>query len=268
MYIISSRKDFWNDNKITTKSDDEIREVDLLNSSSISKTKTDYISHISGKKVLLLIHGYNNEPNDVMRAYDIIEKNVNNIIGYFDVIVGYSWPGGDDFSDYYSAKNRASAVSNRCKLLFVDTMDKCEELGVMSHSMGCRISLMAYERLQSENHSKTIPIWQYLMAAAVDNESIETGERYYGATVYDDHSYVFHSKQDSVLGNYYRAAEWDRALGYSGPENISDIHATTKVANCKKIIKAHGDYKRTAQIYKYIYDELSGNPRPQFSTVT
>lgn len=216
----------------------------------------------------MLIHGYNNEPDDVMRAYSIIERNTNTIIKHFDVIVGYSWPGGDDALDYFSAKNRAAAVTNRCKSLLQDTMSKCTELGVMSHSMGCRISLMAFERLQTESHPKTVPTWQYLMAAAVDNESIETGERYYDATLYDDVSYVFHSKHDSVLSKAYRLAEWDRALGYSGPESVADIHGTTKIVNCKKVIRSHGDYKRTAQIYEYIRDELEGNSRAKFSTLT
>lgn len=39
MYIVSSRKDFWNDNKITTDSLDEIREVNLQTSSTIKKTR-------------------------------------------------------------------------------------------------------------------------------------------------------------------------------------------------------------------------------------
>lgn len=268
MYIISSRKDFWNNNEIIDGLEDEIHEVDLQTFAMTTKEQGDYEKLIQGKKVLLLIHGYNNEPRDVMRAYDIIEQNTKSIIGYFDVVVGYTWPGGDDPGDYFSAKNRAAAVVNRCKLLLKSTMDECTELGVMSHSMGCRISLMAYERLQNENYPKADRIWQYLMAAAVDNESIETGERYYDATVYDNNTYVFHSKNDSALSLGYRFLEWDRALGHSGPENVADIHATTKVANCKRVIKSHGDYKRTPQIYEYIKNELSGTASAQFSTLT
>jgi esterase/lipase superfamily enzyme len=241
--------------------------LDFSTSTDNTSDLVSYKQAINNKNVLLLIHGYNNDPNDVNRAYEIIEKNTKQHIQHFDIVVGYTWPGGDDGLDYFSAKKRASSVAKRFNSILRETMSQCTSLGIMSHSMGGRISLMALESLQLANHPKSVPVWQYLMATAVDNESIEVGERYYDATQYDDHSYIFHSKRDTVLKTAYLLAEWDRALGYTGPENVADIHANTKVANCKKKIKSHGSYKRTVDIYKYINDELSNKPRPRFSTL-
>ena len=68
----------------------------------------------------------------------------------------------------------------------------------------------------------------------------------------------------------YRAAEWDRALGFSGPEDIANIveHCPhVRVANCKNVIKAHGAYKMADTVYRYIAEELSGSKTPQFITL-
>lgn len=256
MYIISSRKDFWGNNTITSSPSDSIGDVNLDSMKMEKKNMEDYEKLINRKKVLLLCHGYNNEARDVMRAYRIIKQNQSDFIGYFDVVAGYTWPGGDDFTDYCAAKSRASAVSHRFAKLLETTILKCSQLGVMSHSMGCRISLLAHEQMHKKKIKKCNKLWQYLMAAAVDNESIEEKERYYDATVYDDSTYVFHSRRDRVLGLGYRFIEWDRALGYSGPENVADIHPTTKVINCKHVVKRHGDYKRTKAVYIYIKNEI------------
>lgn len=267
MYLISSRKNFYENDIISMTPEDEIKEVALDTGESKTKTPSDYESLIVDKKVLLLCHGYNNELHDVMRAYHIIENNQLAYIAYFDVVVGYTWPGGDDVFDYFAAKNRAAAVAPRFVRLLKDTIARCSELGVMSHSMGCRISLLAHEELYNRNVTKCNKLWQFLMAAAVDNESVEQGERYFNATSYDDNTYIFHSKKDGVLSSAYPLAEWDAALGSSGPENIDDIHPTTKVINCKHVVKSHGDYKRTQEVYNYIKNELLPTPAPQFSTL-
>lgn len=265
MYLISSRKNFW-ENNIISEPTDRVGEVNLDTMDMKPRTMANYESLITDKKVLLLCHGYNNEPEDVIRAYQIIENNQLAHLGYFDVVVGYTWPGGDDWTDYRAAKNRASAVAGRFAKLLQITIPKCPALGVMSHSMGCRISLIAHELLHNRGIAKCNKLWQFLMAAAVDNESVEAGERYFDATLYDDNTYVFHSKKDEVLLSYV-LIEWDRALGYSGPENVADIHSTTKIVNCKHVVKSHGDYKRTQQVYNYIRNEMTGVPAPQFSTL-
>lgn len=266
MYLVSSRKDFWN-NTVISEHVDCIREVNFSTGESEEKVMGDYEALIRNKKVLLLCHGYRNEPDDVMNAYDLIKQNQVSFTNYFDVVAGYTWPGGENVMDYFAAKNRASAVAPRFATLLETTMASCSELAIMSHSMGCRISLIACERLRRENVKKCDKLWQLLMAAAVDNESIEEGERYFDATLFDDSTYVFHSKRDGVLGGGYSLAEWDTALGYSGPENVADIHKRTKVINCKHVVKQHGGYKRTQQVFDYMRQELPDGNGPQFSTL-
>ncbi len=267
MLIISSRHEFWNSNIVSSEPTDEIGDVNLSNLSKSPVSDAQFTEKIKSKKILLLIHGYSNEPHEAMRAYGTIEEREKALIKYYDLIIGYTWPGGDDFSDYNAAKNRAGVVSPRVKSLITKMISNCKEVDIMAHSMGCRISLMVMEDLKENNFPKDNVVRLYLMAAAVDNESIERDERYYNGSNYCDNAYIFHSKNDSVLRYGYSFIEWDRALGYSGPENPAEIYSETKVVNCKRKINAHGAYKRTAEIYNYIGNELRGRGAPQFSTL-
>ncbi|MEE9604925.1 MAG: alpha/beta hydrolase [Candidatus Scalindua sp.] len=269
MLIISSRENFWDSNIVTSRQTDEIRDVNLslgnLNGTPVSDVQFE--AQIRNKKILLLIHGYNNEPLEVTRAYKTIEERVKTLINFYDFIIGYTWPGGDDCFDYSAAKARAGVVSNRAKSWITKMISNCSEVDIMSHSMGCRISLMVVDDLHGGQVPKNIAMRHYIMAAAVDNESIEQYERYYEGSTYCDNAYIFHSKNDSVLKNGYRFKEWDNALGYSGPENPDGIHSKARVINCKRKIHAHGAYKRTDDIYNYIKNELTGTKAPQFSTL-
>ena len=102
-------------------------------------------------------------------------------------------------------------------------------------------------------------------AFCIDAESTYSTAQVMGPIT--DNSYIFQSKNDDFLGGAYQLAEWDRALGFSGPGNVAAIHHTTKVTNCKRKIKSHGNYKRSAEVYQYIERELSHTPNPQFSTL-
>lgn len=199
----------------------------------------DYEAKIENKKVLLLCHGYNNPRHSVIDAYELIKGNHKAFVNYFDVVVGYTWPGGGNVTTYSGARGRTLAVAARfCKLLEI-TIPKCSELGVMSHSMGCRISLIAHTQLHRKGISKANKHWQYLMAPAVDDESIEHDEKYEPATLYCDNTYVFHSKNDRVVCGGYEWGEWfsggggDPALGCRGPESPGAISGKIKVINCK-----------------------------------
>ena len=190
----------------------------------------EFLAAIQDKKILLLVHGYNNEKYDVLRAYEIIEAKVQAILpGHYDLVLGYSWLGGDDPLDYFAAKRRASAIAPRFGIWLPKIKQAVAKLDIMTHSMGTRVMLSA---LQLDGAIKIDNAFN--MAAA------------------------------------YRAAEWDRALGFSGPEDIANIveHCPhVRVANCKNVIKAHGAYKMADTVYRYIAEELSGSKTPQFITL-
>ncbi|MDE0131243.1 MAG: hypothetical protein OXQ32_03135 [bacterium] len=109
------------------------------------------------------------------------------------------------------------------------------------------------------------------MAAAVDDESIEKGQKYEGAILCCDTTYVFHSKRDRTVSLAYRAGEFaaghgpDAALGSRSPDNPAGLSPKIRVINCKRVIHEHGKYKNTDEVYGYIKNELYGTPAPQFS---
>ena len=264
MLIISSRDDFWESSDLSDF--DEVRDVELNDDSlGVKLEKPELLTRLEERRILLLIHGYNNEEDDVVRAYNIIERSINSLVGdHYDLVVGYTWPGGDDGRDYFAAKNRASAVAPRAGRWFEDINTSCRSLDVMCHSMGARVALLAL------GGSGSRPVRNlFTMAAAVDNESIQVGEQYHQATQACEAAYVFHSKNDPVLKRAYRLAEWDNALGLTGPEDPSDIlqqSPNVKVINSRRVITRHGAYKSSAPIYGFINSELTAPALGQYFT--
>lgn len=248
---------------------DEIRDVNLVDAKRPIPllTEVEFLQRIGGKKILLLIHGYNNEEDDVARAYDIIDAKAkqslnNGSTPYYDLIIGYTWPGGNDPLDYFVAKRRASSVAPRVVRWLEMIQSKSASLDLMCHSMGCRIALLA-----AKSHPVGLVRNLYLTAAAVDNETVEKGEEYYASTEKCGQVFVFHSKHDSVLAGSFRGAEWDQALGCCGPENPAEIRQTVKVVNCKNVVYKHGGYKDCPQLYAYWQNQLAVGTVPQFSTL-
>jgi hypothetical protein len=113
--------------------------------------------------------------------------------------------------------------------------------------------------------------WDF--ASAVDNESIEHGERYFDASRQSARVYVFHSKNDPVLRMWYRLGDFpdfDTALGDSGPEDpraIIDHSPHVMVINCKDIVTSHGGYRSSGQVWSFMAQELTSPTNEQFVTL-
>lgn len=261
MIIISSRKSF-NNPDILSDSGHEYREVDLLDNNLVRKIESEsqLLSEFSGKRILMLVHGYNNEQDEVYDAYSVIEEKVySHLEKDFDFVVGYSWPGGDKGLEWWTSKKRANAVARRFRFLIEKISDNASSIDLMSHSLGARVVLKALKQSSQE----TIVRNYYCTAPAVDNEVLEKGEEFYDSVKKCESLFVFHSKKDRVLSGLYRIAELDNALGLCGPEDKNYIQNKTKniyVANCKKHVDSHGAYKRSDAIYKYIASSLAKNP--------
>lgn len=270
MYIISSRDDFWcNDSILPHDQDDRIREIHYGKPTEVKKTTADYKSEIGDQKVLLLCHGYNNWRKSVRSLYFRLERNESNFIKYFNVVVGYTWPGSIGGGSYPWARKRADTVAKRFAKLLETTISACSELGVMSHSMGCLVSLIAHKELKVKG-KKANKHWQFLMAASVNDNSIQRGRRYFDATSHCDKTYVFYSDRDGILQWYpdYEkefGGKGEPALGYAGPRNPAAISDQTKVVNCRAVVGGHSSYQKTPEIYQYIGNELQNNyPAPKY----
>ena len=257
---------------------DQIRDVDLLNpdpSVDTPMSEGQYLAAIENRRVLILVHGYNNDEDDVNRAYSLIEGRIAaEVAGQYDAVIGYTWPGGNLHISYPLAKARGKAISPRLHIWLRKTIGRARSVDVMCHSLGNYVTLRALNELARGQPARVRNC--YWLAAAVDNESIEKGEKYFAGTQVCDGGYVFHSIKDAVLMLAYPAGETisfglpDVALGLTGPEDVDDIMQNSpnvKVVNCKHVVDGNGKYKESAPMYRYILDELSGTPAPQFTTL-
>jgi esterase/lipase superfamily enzyme len=263
MIIISSRVDFTNPDLLLPEGH-IIKEIDLSNDALIREINLEtLLLELRGKTICLLVHGYNNEHDEVRDAYQILERNIKAKISSYDLVVGYSWPGGNRSLEWWDAKSRANAVARRFRLL-LESLSPQSQIDVISHSLGARVSLKALKDATQELVRN-----YYCMAGAVDNESIEIDEEFYLALNSLNKLYVLHSARDEVLATAYRVAEFDNALGLFGPEDRSQVENSLKkvyVANCKRVVSHHGGYKRSPEVFDYLASTQSKSPN-QFVTL-
>jgi pimeloyl-ACP methyl ester carboxylesterase len=258
MIIISSRNDFTDPDRLLPEGH-LIKEIDLNDDSEKRDISLEtLLDEITGKKICLLVHGYNNEHEEVRDAYEIIEKNLNGVLpGVYDAVIGYSWPGGDSAFEWWSAKRRSNAVGRRFRLL-LEQLSSRASIDIISHSLGARVALKALKEA-------SLPLIRhyYCMAAAVDNESLETDQEFNLSLNAVERLFVLHSIRDEVLASAYSTAELDTALGLFGPEDVRQVDQVLTnvfVANCKHVVSTHGAYKRSEQVYQYLAFTQTENP--------
>jgi esterase/lipase superfamily enzyme len=250
MIIISSRDDFINPDRLLPEGH-LIKEIDMRDDSIVRSIELDELAtELSGRKICMLVHGYNNEHEEVRDAYEIIEENISQALpGNYDAVIGYSWPGGDRKLEWRDAKARANAVGRRFRML-LERLSQNTTIDLISHSLGARVSLKAMKEASSR-----LVRHYYCMAAAVDNESLEVDQEFYMSLNAAENIFVMHSARDGVLSAAYATAEGDTALGLYGPEDVRQVDTllgNVYVANCKRVVTFHGGYKRSEDVYRYI----------------
>lgn len=261
MIIISSRHAFTDPDRLRNRGH-AFKQIDLTTNKVLSTISSErqLLKQLSGKKVLMLVHGYNNKEPTVYDAYALIEQKVRrHIANQYDLVLGYSWPGGDRGWDWWSSKRRSDAVARRFRRLMEKVADNTKQLDVMSHSLGARI---VFKALVNSNRNLLINNY-YCTAAAVDNEVLEEGEVFDRALDRIGRLFVFYSSNDGVLATGYRLVEFDNALGLHGPQDQRYVERQSNLylINCERAVLAHGDYKSSDAIYRYIAKTLSQTPQ-------
>ncbi|MEM9770751.1 MAG: alpha/beta hydrolase, partial [Cyanobacteria bacterium P01_D01_bin.73] len=177
MLIISARRNFSNSDYFSDNTF-SVREIDLQSDTVINGniTNDQFSEMVKGKKVLLLVHGYNTEEDEVYDAYAVIERRIEHHFNdVYDLVLGFSWPGGDQAWEWKQAKSRANGAGRRLRFL-LESMH-CEVIDIMSHSLGGRVVLKALKY----SGRKALIRNYYCTAAAVDDECLEPGEEFFRA---------------------------------------------------------------------------------------
>src|SRR5579871_3694222 len=107
-WLMSDRASFWDADKISNH-------TELMRVSNPQKTAFDS-REIKGKNVLLLVHGYNNKPEEALSTYRLINVHVSAFKDshrskFYDLIIGYLWPGDDSPLKYYDAERHVSKLA-------------------------------------------------------------------------------------------------------------------------------------------------------------
>jgi pimeloyl-ACP methyl ester carboxylesterase len=272
MLMVSCRKDFWSATDFSSA--DEIRRVDLDTGKGTVVSQNEFLQAVQSKRLIVLVHGYNNEELDVVKSYATIDEQMR-LLGFvggnaaaYDGLVGFAWPGGAHGVSFPFARQRAGDSASRFARLLSDLRNAGATIDLNTHSLGAHV---AFEALRDGPPQVVRNSWNF--ASAVDNESIERAERYYHASRRCQNFYVFHSKNDPVLRIWYRVGDlfdFDTALGYSGPEDPGAIiqHSpNVRVINCKDVVQAHGGYRSAGQVWAYMSQELTTPAPSQFVTL-
>lgn len=272
MLVVSCRKDFWSDTEFALT--DEIRDIDLDTGTGPVITPTAFLEALAQKRITVLVHGYNNERLDVLGSYRSIDTQMR-LLGFlgaarrsYDALVGFAWPGGATGVSFPFARGRANDTGPRFGQLLADLRGCGATVDLNAHSLGTHV---ACEALREASAPVVRNAWHF--ASAVDNESVEHGERYFDASRQAVRFYVFHSKHDPVLRVWYRLGDFfdfDTALGYSGPEDpraIMDHSPHVRVINCKDVVTSHGGYRSSGQVWSFMAQELTSPTSEQFVTL-
>jgi esterase/lipase superfamily enzyme len=272
MLIMSCRKDFWSATEFSTV--DQIRRIDLTTGVGEVVQSGAFSQEVANKRLTVLVHGYNNEEHDVVGSYRTIDSQMRSL-GFlgganarYDALVGFAWPGGAVGVSFPFARQRAAESAPRFGGLLSGLRGVGAEIDLNTHSLGAHV---VFEALRTGPAKIIRNAWNF--ASAVDNEAIESDERYFEASTRCDKFYVFHSKNDPVLRVWYRIGDlfdFDTALGYSGPEDPAAIIAQSqhvRVVNCKEVVSSHGGYRTSGQVWAYMANELTAPSADQFVTL-
>lgn len=266
MIIISARGNFTSPNRISKNL--VAKSVDLLDPRPQNRnfmSEEDLIKVVKDKRIIFLVHGYNNSFEELCDTYHIIESRLNEFQIAYDTVIGFAWPGGSTALSFFAARQRAKKIRDMSGTLLRDIIiNNAKSVDFMAHSLGCYLLL---EYIKKAGLYKINNI--YLMAAAIKDYKICTNGALYSPTKKCSGLFVFRSEQDDALWLFGTLGA--PALGRTGPSDLQALYHTVRVVNCSNLpdpIK-HGSYKRRAEIFNFInkYPTVSRIPSTEVPVV-
>jgi len=268
MIVISTRKDFTDadhlcENRVIKEITlpVNVRDVEIPNK---SLSDNEFINKLTGEKILIIVHGYNNPFKKILKTYKKIIAELNN---EYDHIIGFAWAGGNHINDYYRAKDKIDGVGDELKNIIDLLVNNSKIVDVMAHSLG---NAVVFDAFKEEN---TIARNLFSFAAAVNNDSLNKDGLYNNVTNNVKDIFICYSKRDSVTGIIYKTANMDFTHGTLGHElpldleyfvsEIDNVH----FINCSNVISKHGAYKNSSNIYSFVRDMLKFDHNFTFKTL-
>ncbi len=188
--------------------------------------------------IVIYIHGFKNTVASANEGFAQAEAALKGQ-GYGGVVIGFSWDSNPTNTvgvpDFDAARESANLNGKVLAKKLLEIKKKCPDtkVNILTHSLGARVALQAM-KCGGCCHSLQ------MLAPAVDNEVMETGEEFGGAHVSDnagDNIKVWYNDEDDVNGFYYPLGDGDSALGSAGPEHPGCVPVGVGSCDSEKKLK-------------------------------
>lgn len=271
MYVVSCRRGFDSD-QFLARENRYRNYTNPLNHAEFQELNlTDILGVAKDKHVGILVHGYNNEMPNVMKAYwDIVGRmNETKTFGPegYGLVIGFAWPGFATRPGFFPAVLSARKAGPFLLELINHLRGVAHSVDVQTHSLGARVALTALK------DPKKVFVDNLLMSApAVDHHLLEPEKDFFPVTASCNRCYIYHSKKDPVLGYFYPLGDVSdgihKALGRKGPRSKSVTESKTKnvyVIDCTDAVRDdHSGYRKTNRYFKHWKTALSGQPMDRY----
>ena len=214
----------------------------------------------TGQPTLFLIHGFNNEFEDVTKAYLDFEKRIRQA-GFQGNVIGFTWPSFGQWYMYYGDKEQVEyAAPALVKFLqkFLPRLGQ-NALQVNTHSMG---AYLLFRALKSYPGNGVIIGDVTCFAADVSNDVLEKGKIGNRAARKIKRLTSYFNRHDPVLGAS-AFANVDGRLGLNGADQPDLLPSNAFQADCSTVIEGHSDYRKNADVMQDLAAILDGNASDQ-----
>jgi len=216
------------------------------------------------KDMLLLVHGFNNDFDEVTAAYLDFDRRIR-AAGYKGNTMGFTWPSFGQWFQYFGDVEQVeyAAFGFLNFLLAFRPLLGEEKFHVNTHSMGAHLlitALAAYSRIDAIEE----PVPGYFIvdemtffAADVSNEILEKGEDGNIAVGEASRLTSYFSYKDPILGSS-EVVNRDGRLGLAGAERPSRLPRNAFQIDCSTLIESHSAYRDSTEVMEDLAEVLSG----------
>jgi len=216
------------------------------------------------KDILLLIHGFNNDFEDVTRAYLDFQGRIRRA-GFRGNILGFTWPSFGKWYRYFGDKEQVEYATPALInfLTKFRPLLKQKALFVNTHSMGAYLLIRAlsdYSRIDAIPDSRpggNVIDEVSFFAADVSDDILHRGEDGYHVVQETRRLTSYFSNRDPVLALSLIVNRDDR-LGLNGAQRPRRLPKDAFQVNCKTVIDTHSGYRKEARVMKDLVAVFNG----------
>jgi esterase/lipase superfamily enzyme len=220
---------------------------------------------------LLLVHGFNNDFDQVTAAYLEFEKTISKL-GFAGNVIGFTWPSYGEWFQYFGDVGQVeyAAFGFLNFLLAYRPLLAGRKLHLNAHSMGAHL---VFEALASYSAVDAIPAMGpgnilvdqlTLFAADVRGAALEKNEDGWRAAGEARRLTSYFSANDQVLGISEIANHASR-LGLEGAAHPARVPGNAFQVNCTTLIYDHAGYRDKPEVMKDLVAVFAGKASDQIS---